>query len=390
MKPAYVIVVPWAPDYGGGVNEVVLNLYREMLSAGQMTPLIMMSDWSAWRPIERTEDGRRTVFVRLAAPWAKPGGVVRLLKWILTTPFVLLHLLWYCRRRRVAAFDFRYPSLDAFPIALLRRLRLYRGAVILSFQGLDLQEARSAGPIEGALWRFVLRSASAVAACSEALAAEVARFGGPGVKSVHAIHNGVDIDHLHGEIDRSSSLPPAVRERDFILSVATFERKKGLDLLLGAFARVHRAHPSLDLVLVGRSGDQETRLRALALELGVAERVHFYSNVPHSRIGLFFERAKVFCLPSRAEPFGIVLLEAGAYRVPVVATRVGGIPEIIADGESGLLVEPENSDALAQALERVLSDAGAAHEMGERLYQRVATGFSWERAHQALRALVKV
>jgi len=388
MKPSYVIVAPWSPDYGGGVNEVVLNLYRAIERAGQMTPLIMLSERSAFRPVQRAVDGRRTVYLRLISPWSAARPLTRLVKWVLTAPVVLVTLLWFCRRRRVVAFNFHYPSLDAFPIALLRRAGLFRGALILSFHGSDLQELFAAGRLERWLWRFVLRHASAVVACSHALAAKVSTFAGTIPARVHAIHNGVDIGTLMREVDHSASPPPAVLERDFILSIATFERQKGLDVLLRAFARVRRTHPRLRLVLVGRSGPEEKRLRVLAVELGIDGDVLFYNDVPHSQVGLFLERAKVFALPSRAEAFGIVVLEAAAYRVPVVASRVGGIPEIVVDGESGVLVEPGNPEALAGALERVLADDAWARGLGERLHRRVATGFSWDRAHQAYQALL--
>ena len=100
------------------------------------------------------------------------------------------------------------------------------------------------------------------------------------------------------------------------------------------------------------------------------------------------KQAKTFCLPSRAEPFGIAILEAGAYRLPVVASRVGGIPEIIIDGETGLLVEPDDTRALTAALDRVLSDADLARNLGERLYERVVGDFSWKRAYQQYRTLI--
>jgi glycosyltransferase involved in cell wall biosynthesis len=385
---SYVIVAPWSPDYGGGVNEVVLNLYREIGRAGQLTPLIMLSERSPFRPVERLVDGRRTVYLRLISPWSSARPLTRLVKWFLTAPLALVTLLWFCRKHRVAAFNFHYPSLDAFPIALLRRAGLFHGALILSFHGSDLQELLGAGRLERWFWRFLLRQASAVVACSQALAAEVRRFAGKIPAQVHAIHNGVDIGNLMREVDRSASPPAALLEREFILSIATFERKKGLDVLLRAFARVRRTHPRLRLVLVGRSGPEENRLRVLAVELGIEDDVLFYSDVPHSQVGLFLEHAKVFALPSRAEPFGIVVLEAGAYRVPVVASKVGGIPEIVVDGESGVLVEPENPEALAGALERVLADDAWARGLGERLHRRVATGFSWDRAHQAYQALL--
>jgi glycosyltransferase involved in cell wall biosynthesis len=388
LRPSYVIAVPWDLNYGGGVNEVVINLYRETLSAGEMRPLVMVNEWSAFRPIETLSDGRRIVYFRLWSPWPEPGSIVRLLKWILASPVYLSNLLRFCRRHHVVAFNFQYASLGAFPIALLRFFRLYRGALILTFQGLDLHAARRAGGIERALWRFVLNCTTAVVACSRALAAEVSEFAGKTSSFVHAIHNGVDIDHLMCNVDRTTGLPAALRDREFILSVATFEHKKGLDVLLRAFAEVRRTNPGLALVLVGRSSHAESELRTLASNLSVADDVFFCANIPHPQVSLFLERAKVFCLPSRSEPFGIAILEAGAYRLPVVASRVGGIPEFVVDGETGILVEPGDAEALACALNRILANTQLAHDLGERLYRRAATDLSWRRAYNQYRALL--
>jgi glycosyltransferase involved in cell wall biosynthesis len=305
-----------------------------------------------------------------------------LCKWILTAPIILIRLQRFCRRHHVVAFNFHYTSLNAFPVALLRFCRLYRGALILSFHGLDLHAARGGGRVERVLWKFVLHCATAVVACSRALAAEVGGFAANKIAPVNAIHNGVDIDYLMSSMDRKAALPKALNGREFILTVTTFEHKKGLDVLLRAFAKIRRPHPGLALVLVGISSHAEFELRSIANDLGVAEEVFFCPNIPHPQVGGFLERAKAFCLPSRSEPFGIAILEAGAYRLPVVASRVGGIPEIVVDGKSGLLVEPDDADALACALSRILADRKFAGGLGECLYRRVGAEFSWKRAYE--------
>jgi glycosyltransferase involved in cell wall biosynthesis len=386
--PTYVFVVPWGLHHVGGVNQVVINLCRETTSAAELRPLVMVSDWSALRPVERVTDGRLTVYARLWSPWSDNGSIMALVKWIIASPVYLAMLAWFCHRRRVVAFNFHYASLIAFPIAVLRFFRLYRGALILSFHGLDLRAARTAGRVEGALWRFLISQATAVVGCSHAFSAEVSVFAGKRASRVHTVLNGLDVDHFVSDVDRTEGLPAALQGREFVLSVATFEHKKGLDVLVRAFTTLRQGRPGLALVLVGRPGEAEPGLRALANDLGVADDVFFCTNVPHRRVPLFLEHASVFCLPSRSEPFGIAILEAGAYRLPVVASRVGGIPEIVDDGETGLLVEPGDSDALASAVGRLLRDRKFASSLGERLHRRVRADFSWRRAYQQYRAFL--
>jgi glycosyltransferase involved in cell wall biosynthesis len=188
-------------------------------------------------------------------------------------------------------------------------------------------------------------------------------------------------------MDRNTSLPDIAVNREFILSIASFEHKKGLDVLIRAFAVVHSVRPGLALVLIGRSSDAEEDLQGLATSLGVGGDVLFVPNLPHSQIGLFLERAKMFCLPSRDEPFGIALLEAGAYHLPVVASRVGGIPEFVLEGETGLLVEPDDSTGLASAINRIFSEPQLACKLAENLHNLVASKFTCEGAYKAYRDL---
>ena len=387
-QAGYVFVLPWDLHHTGGVNQVVINLHREMLLAGEIKPLILVSKWSAFRPVEEVVDGHRTVYVRLWPLWTKRGSIFGLLKCVLASPVWIFDLLRLCRRHRVLAINFHFPGPHAFPIALLRLLRLYRGALIVSFHGADLRDAKGVGRIERVVWKFVLRSATAIVACSKAFALEVSEFAGKEARNVHAIQNGLDVNHFLEKMDRASRLPAVLLNREFILTVATWEWKKGIDVLLRAFAEVRRTHANISLVLVGRASEAESGLRALAAELGVANEVLFFESVPHDQVGMYLEHAKVFCLPSRAEPFGIAILEAGAYRLPVVASRVGGIPEIVVDGETGLLVEADDAKALAAALRRVLVDPDFARDLGEQLYWRVLGSFSWRRAYEEYRALL--
>jgi glycosyltransferase involved in cell wall biosynthesis len=214
------------------------------------------------------------------------------------------------------------------------------------------------------------------------LADEVKDFASGIGCSVHAIRNGLDVERFLHDVDRRVVLPEALQVRPYILSVAAWSYGKGVDNLVKAFAEVRCAIPCLLLVLVGKDEGAGAGLRTLAAELKVESDVWFRENIPHSEVALYVERAKVFCLPSRTEAFGIAILEAGAYGVPVVASRVGGIPEIVIDGKCGLLVEPDDIPALAEALLRVLSDAKLAYNLGARLHRRVVEEFSWKHAYR--------
>ena len=388
VRPTCLIILPWDLHHTGGVTQVVANLHHELLLASEIEPLVMVTRWSAFRPVEQVVDGRRTVYLRLWPPWTERGGIIGLLKWVIASPVWIFDLLRLCQHYRVSAINVHYPGLHVFPIALLRFLRLYRGALILSFHGGDLDETRKAGRIERVLWRFVLRYTTAIVACSKMLAIALGEFAGKAARKVHTIQNGLNMDNFLKDVDRESALPSDLLDREFILAIATWEWGKGLDVLLRAFTEVRRSHQRTTLVLVGRPSEAESSLRALAEELGIAKDVLFFGNVPHREVGLYLEHAKAFCLPSRGEGLPIVILEAGAYRLPVVATRVGGIPEIIIDGDSGLLFERDDVTALVAALARILSDPDFARRLGERLHRRVVTDFSSKRLYKEYRKLM--
>ena len=108
----------------------------------------------------------------------------------------------------------------------------------------------------------------------------------------------------------------------------------------------------------------------------------FCGEVPHADLHVYYERAMMFCLASRIEPFGLVLLEAGAFRLPVIATAVGGILEILDHGKTGCLVPVEDPIKLAQEILRLVSAADERARLGYALFEHVQHDFSWGRAYQ--------
>ena len=380
--PTWAFVLPWEPSGPGGVNQVVINLYHQVAEAGEFEPLLIVHRWSARRPIEAMIDGRRTLFIRAPWPAGSPSGFLR---WLVGAPLHLIDIWRIVRKRRVVAFNAHFPSIGCVGIAVLRWAKVFRGPLILSFHGMDLAEIRDARGFERAAWRFVFRQTTAAVACSHAFAAEVKAV--TGIDAV-VVHNGLDADQFVNSIDRSVDPLEALGNRRIVLGVATFEHKKGLDVLVNAFAAVKPACPGVALVLVGRPAEATSELRSLVSTLGLDDDVFFCENVPHARMSAFFERAAAFCLPSRIEPFGIVILEAGAFQLPVVATRVGGIPEILEDNLTGLLVPADDSASLARALLRVLTDDEFARSAGRRLHERVRADFSWKQAYESYRGLV--
>lgn len=383
-QPTYLFVLSWSLAHLGGVNQVVINLARQMAQSGNMRPIVLVADWDAAEPVWEASHGLTTVRWRIRA-WEDCKSLKeRLAYWWWERRF-RHDFARFCAEHQVIAINCHYPGASAFTLQRAAA-RLNRAiAVILSFHGADLGSLARLEPAAMAPWRQLAARAKAVVVCSSDLGEKFAAVFGPATPPV-VIHNGLDAEYF---VALAKDAAPAGTRRS-ILSVGKFEGKKGQDVLIDAFAAIAAEHPDTDLVLLGASavGSNLPDLQAQCARLGIAQRVLFFPDTPHHEVAGFYQRATVFVLPSRQEPFGIAILEAGAFGLPVVASRVGGIPEIITDGEHGLLVAPDDAAALAQSLKTLLDAPIDAQAMGRRLHQRVMTGFTWRAAYQKYVALI--
>lgn len=375
-----LLVLPWELHHPGGVVQVLHGLYRAMRAAGH-EPDVVVSTWDCAEPVPGESGGLPVWRWQLRSPWEERLPLYSLLAFLMTFP--RRALLWrrFSAENAWEVVNAHYPSLAMLFFVLTKWLRLWSGKIILSIHGLDIRGAARTRGIERILWTCLIRAADAVVApCRELAEDASAAFPIPRGR-LHVIPNGVDPEAIRDEQDRDFAIPPALASARYVACVATFEHKKGQDVLVRAFARLQARHPDLHLVLAGRATETLPGLRALVDELGVADRVHIFENVPHARIPAFLERATVFCLPSRAEGGNpLAILEAGVFGLPVVACPVGGVPEMIEHGRHGILVQPEDEAALEYALGTLFDDDALRAQLGEALRERVLREFTWDRA----------
>jgi phosphatidylinositol alpha-1,6-mannosyltransferase len=172
-------------------------------------------------------------------------------------------------------------------------------------------------------------------------------------------------------------------ERRWLLSVARLTRHKGIDTALRVLAELAPDYPDLGYIVVG-SGDELPQLQALARELGVVERVRFLTSVPDDDLTALYNCAEVYLglskiMAERAEGFGISLAEASASGVPVLATRSGGIPDAVRDGETGLLVDADEPGQISAALRALLNDRALGSRLGSAGRRAVESFYNWDR-----------
>jgi starch synthase len=224
--------------------------------------------------------------------------------------------------------------------------------------------------------RLAVERAERVIAVSAQMRADILSHFQVAPERVVVIHNGVDADAFRRTEAREVLARHQVRE-PYVLFVGRISEQKGIFQLLEAA----RALPDeVSLVLCASSPDTPELAARLQAAVAGRPRVQWINAMlPVSEVVQLYSHAAVFACPSIYEPFGLINLEAMACGTPVVASRVGGIPEVVVDGETGWLVPPGDPAALAEALRVSLADPTRARRMGEAGRRRVEAHFSWDR-----------
>lgn len=235
--------------------------------------------------------------------------------------------------------------------------------IIFTLHGFPWREQRpwwQKGVIKVGIWGIILLSHKTICVSEDG---KRAMSWWPFVKNkLVVIHNGLE------------TFPLGPR-RENIFTVGTLSElhhTKGLDILLRGFAEVFKDKPAR-LIVIGE-GEKKKELKDLAQDLGIMNQTYFSGFVPEAREQL--SNFDIFTLTSRTEGLPYVLLEAGIASLPVVASRVGGIPEVIKNDETGLLFKKEKVEELAQALEKLFKDPVLRRKLGGNLHDFVLKNFS--------------
>jgi len=224
---------------------------------------------------------------------------------------------------------------------------------------------------------LLVRMATRIIAISESVKARLKRWPRAHGRCV-VVPNGLDLaafvtDREQAVVRGSLGIGP---EERVIGQVGRLVPFKGHRFLIQAFAGVRLRHPSARLLIVG-DGPERASLEQQVDAMGLKGAVHFTG---HRRdVPDMLSIMEIFVLPSIEEHFGRVLLEAMALEKPVVGTRAGGVPEVVEDGVTGVLVPPANSDALAEGVIRLMDDPAQARAMGRAGRRRVETHFNLRR-----------
>ena len=351
----------------GGVEELTRRLAATLSQDGHEVQVWTSRSEGDDLPDREVLDGLEVLRFTFPLPRADVGALAR---WPLPATRVLLQL-----RQAVKAFapDVLhvqcFSSNGVYAMALTKLLRL---PLVVTLQGETMMDDRDifthSRVLQSGL-RWGLRTATAVTACSQFTLDDAVRHFGADPSKSRVIFNGVG---LAEETEREPiDLPFDV----FVLAMGRVVHKKGFDLLLDAFAQLADL-PARTGLVIGGDGPELDALKAQAVRLGLSDRVVFVGRLQRPQVAWAMAQARCFVMPSRLEPFGIVVLEAWRAGTAVIASSVGGAPEFVTDGVTGLVVDPNDSRALADALARLLRDAGLATSLGSGGLARVPS-FDW-------------
>lgn len=377
----WLFVLPWDLHHPGGVNQVVESLFDANARVLGNRSLLLINSWKTSRPRIVEVDGRRTCYGHSRSPLHSSRPFHNALAFLVGFPATLARLRRLLKSEGVVRVNVHYPDLDALIWLAVRRMVATRPPLILSFHGTDLNMAAASTGVARRLWHKLLGGADEIVFCSQQLRTDFERAFGQ-LPHVRVIDNGVDPELL---VHKATAAPSIELPPKCILSLATFENNKGLDVLLRAFDLLAERDVEVHLVIAGRVTHVNVfeRIEAQRQQLRHGDRVRLLQDLVHAEAMRLLRHARIFVLASRQEAFGIVVLEAGALGRPVVATSACGVSRRLSIGTDLLVVPPDNAAALADAIERVLADDALALRLGASLRQRVHAEFTWARiVHQ--------
>ena len=286
-------------------------------------------------------------------------------------PVSLARMTWLLWRWKPEVVNLHFVGAPA--IFVLLAARLFGFPLVVSLHGDDVEGLPHRDSFQRRVLIRILRRAVRVTACSGYLLKKACEIEPLCQTKGTVIYNGIDLDRI------ADPVAPVRRNVFVLMACARLVPKKGFDVLLAALAQLPKSR-AFTLHLIG-DGPERCALESATQRLGVTEAVKFFGWLERTAIVREMQTCDLFLIPSRQEPFGMVALEAMAAGKPILATCVGGLPEVLADADA-LLVPPEDVNALARGIQEMQARLAADPSFGAR-NRAVAARFSLSRMVEA-------
>lgn len=280
--------------------------------------------------------------------------------------------LLHARRVKQLIHSLQPDMVHALHLTSYGFLAAYAGfhPLVTSVWGTDVLEAPNLTPFHRWLTRYALARADVITATGLHLATATTAFAPEG-RPVTVVPYGADLQLFRPKARRA-------RQKTIIGAVSRLSSEKGIEYLIRAFAILRRRYGDVVTLEIAGTGPEEAALRSLAGRLGVAGGIEWRGWVEHGELPAFLQSIDIFALPSTYEGFGVSAVEASAMALPVVASNVHGIPDVVVDGRTGLLVPPRHADALAAAIGRLVEDRDMRVAFGKAGREYVSSQYDWQ------------
>ena len=305
-------------------------------------------------------------------------------------PFMFLsgvfHLFRLHRKHRFDVIHAQWLLPNGFIGAVL--CKVYKLPLVITMQGSDMLVAKK-NPFFKWMAKWTLKHTAMVTSVTPTFLPELAALGVPDSQRC-LIPNGVDPKMFHST-GRKKRDTTGLRERlsipesdAVVFALGRIVLKKGFDILIQALCIVTQKYPNVTFI-IGGDGTDLQRLKALAEELGVSECVRFPHTIHRAAVPTYFHLCDIFTLPAVFDPKGNVdgcpnvILEAMACGKPVVSSGISGIPIVVQNGKTGLLVEEKNPDALVTAIVSLLKNPVKCDQFGNAAQQRIRHELTWSK-----------
>jgi glycosyltransferase involved in cell wall biosynthesis len=341
----------------GSFEDYMLHFAREGRQLGWKVGFVFPAVGASEIVEQLQREGAETFIV--AEPWNSKQGCAGLIERIRSfrpslvnfhfcDPIAQLRVFLHCRLRSIPIVYHYHGEIRPLPT--------------LRWRNKHLSALRLVAP----LWKRIITVSRANERFLRAL-----RVGG----AIDVVYNGIDVPRFLRESEAAAANLPAREENQHVLClyIGSLIRRKRVDVLIRAFSLAVKRCPNARLTVVGE-GELEGSMKALSSELQLDEKVHFAGLLMDYPFALL-KTSDIFVSASESESFGLVFAEAMVCELPVVACDVGGIPEVVADGSTGLLVKPADPQALATALVTLIEDRTMRQRMGAAGLDRVTRQF---------------
>lgn len=242
----------------------------------------------------------------------------------------------------------------------------------------DVIDLPARGPAQAAQVRDAIERIDQIATVSRAIRESTEQVGTP-KRPVEVVPNGADTSVFFPRSRSQARQRLGIPDDGLVISyVGKLVPRKGVDILIEAMGQLKDRLRPLPLLVAAGIGEMREGLEARAAQLGIADRVRFVGKIPHDDVAWYMAAGDIFVLPSYSEGLPTVACEALNCGVPMVATAVDGTPEIVRHEQTGLLVPPGDADALAGALERILTDHSLRARLAETAARVGREEFTWD------------